>query len=185
VRRISYPRQKGDAVPARPLFPHKNKTVADLIPMLADKDGVERDAARRALVRIGRPAVGPLIAALQDPREHVRWEAAKALFGIADPAAAPALVAALEDKHTDVRWVAAEGLHALGDRGLRPLLAALVEGADSDWLREGAHHVLHRLVKKHPAHPAAEVLAALEHEEPQLAVPVAAQRVLNALRQSS
>jgi len=172
-------------VPEKVSNPEKDKAVADLIVALADKDPVERDGARRALVRIGTPAVKPLIAALEDARQHVRWEAAKALFSIAHPLAAPALVTALEDKDVNVRWLAAEGLCALDRDGLIPLLGALVEGADSDWLRQGAHHVLHRLVKQDPAHPAADVLAALEHEEPQLGVPVAAQTALDVLRKSS
>lgn len=172
-------------MPETPSSSEENKAVADLIATLADTDPVERDGARRALVRIGGPAVEPLIAALQDAREHVRWEAAKALFSIAHPVAAPALVTALEDKDVNVRWLAAEGLCALDRHGLMPLLGALIQGADSDWLRQGAHHVLHKLVKKDPAHPAAGVLAALEDQEPQLGVPVAAQTALDALRKSS
>ena len=172
-------------MPEKPSSPKKNEAVAGLIATLADTDPVERDGARRALVRIGGPAVEPLIAALQDARQHVRWEAAKALFSIAHPAAAPALVTALEDKDMNVRWLAAEGLCALEHDGLIPLLAALVEGADSDWLRQGAHHVLHKLLKRDPAHPAAGVLAALEEQEPQLGVPVAAQTALDVLRRSS
>lgn len=162
--------------------PIANQTVSDLIAVFADEDPVERDAARRALVRMGQAAVEALIAALADARQHVRWEAAKALFGIAHPTAAPSLVVALEDKDTNIRWLAAEGLCALESDALVPLLIALVEHADSDLLRQGAHHVLHKAVQRDPAHPAAEVLAALERQEPQLGVPVAAQNALSALR---
>jgi HEAT repeat protein len=159
--------------------------VSALVAALADDNPVERDAARRALVRIGEPAAEALIEALGDVRDHVRWEAAKALFSIAPPIAAPNLVEALEDKDMNVRWLAAEGLCALRHEGLAPLLAALVDRADSDWLRQGAHHVLYRLVKKDPAHPAAAVLAALDRQEPQLGVPVAAETALNAIRDAS
>lgn len=169
----------------KPLSPHHTTAIADLIAMLADQDPVERDAARRALVRIGKPAVRPLITTLEVGRHHVRWEAAKALFGIADPEAAAALVVALDDKDTNVRWLAAEALCALEDDALVPILEALIKSPDCDWLRQGAHHVLHKPVKKDPAHPAAVVLAALEHEEPQLSVPPAAETALTALRESS
>ena len=47
-------------------------------------------------------------------KPHVRWEAAKALCGIADPLAAAALVNAFDDRDGDVRWLAAEGVAALG-----------------------------------------------------------------------
>ena len=59
---------------------------------------------------IGKPAVPGLIECLYDPREHVRWEAAKTLSAIADPLTASALVTALEDEHEDVRWVSGEAL---------------------------------------------------------------------------
>ena len=77
----------------------------------------------------------------------MRWEAAKSLSDIADPAAAPALVQALEDPETGVRWLAAEGLIRMRSACLQPLLHALTERADSVWLRDGAHHVLHDLAK--------------------------------------
>ena len=165
--------------------PQAHEGIADLISTLACKDAVERDSARWALVRIGRAAVEPLLEALGATDSHVRWEAAKALFSIAEPVAAPALVVALDDKDQNVRWLAAEGLCAVGPDALQPLLVALVANADSDWLRDGAHHVLHKLVKKDPAHPAAGVLTALEQPEPQVAVPPAAEKALNALRDSA
>src|SRR5208337_2482093 len=73
-----------------------------------------RTKARKALVAIGKLAVPSLIQLLSHRKPHVRWEAAKALCGIADPLAASALVNALDDRDGDVRWLAAEGLAALG-----------------------------------------------------------------------
>ena len=63
---------------------------------------------------LGKPAVPSLIQLLSHRKPHVRWEAAKALGGIADPIAAFALVNAQKDRDGDVRWLAAEGLAALG-----------------------------------------------------------------------
>jgi HEAT repeat protein len=117
--------------------------VAALIAQLSSSDGGERSAAREGLVRLGKPAVAPLLAVLAGQRIHTRrWEAAKALSEIADPVAAPALVANLKDRRFAIRWLAAEGLIALEGDALAPLLQALKMQGESVWLRKGAHHVL-------------------------------------------
>ena len=116
----------------------------------------------------------------------MRWEAAKALCGIADPIAATALVNALDDRDGDVRWLAAEGVAALGRDGLQPLLVALLQRAQSGWLCEGAHHVCHTLVKRKRLGPILRpVLAALGQTEPEVAVPPAAYTALSRLRELS
>jgi HEAT repeat protein len=127
--------------------------------------------------------VPSLIQLLSHHKQHVRWEAAKALGGIGDPIAAFALVNALNDRDGDVRWVAADGLVALGRDALPPLLAALIERTESDWLCEGAHHVCHVLVRKRRFGPVLRpLLAALEQSEPETAAPLAAYNALSKLR---
>ncbi len=106
-----------------------------LLETLCGPDATKRQSTRKALVALGKAAVKPLIALLFDPRPHVRWEAAKALGKIGDPAAAPALVEALEDDESNVHWLAAVGLAAMKLKGLMPLLSALVRHPDSIWLR--------------------------------------------------
>ena len=123
----------------------------------------------------------PLVKALADPNQWVRWEAAKALGQIGDPAAAQALVTALEDKMFDVRWLAAEGLIAMGRGALVPLLQALMERSDSTWTREGAHHVLHDLTGGDIKEILLPVLAALEDVEPSVEVPFVAKAALDKL----
>ena len=61
--------------------------VDQLLTALASDDPVERQEARDALVEVGSATLPGLLAALKDQRQHVRWEAAKTLSGIADPAA--------------------------------------------------------------------------------------------------
>jgi len=77
------------------------------------------------LVRIGAPAVGPLVEFLTHKEQVVRDLANAALPRI-DPnwakfeaarAAAPALVAALKNKDGDVRYKAACALRQIGDPG--------------------------------------------------------------------
>jgi HEAT repeat protein len=113
---------------------------------LASADPDVRAEARQRLVEQGSPAVPDLVKALSDPATHVRWEAAKALAEIADPASVPGLVASLEDRDQAVRWLAAEGLIRIGRPGLRCLLEALRERAGSMPLRQGAHHIVHDLL---------------------------------------
>ena len=155
-----------------------------LVSELATSDLTVRTKARKALVTIGKPAVPSLILLLSHRKPHVRWEAAKALCGIADPIAATALVDALDDRDGDVRWLAAAGVVALGRDGLQPLLAALLQQAKSGWLCEGAHHVCHALVKKKRLGPILRpLLAALEEPEPEVGTPPAAYAALSRLRE--
>ena len=104
---------------------------------LASPDPAVRTKARKSLVVLGKRTVPSLIPLLSHRKPHVRWEAAKALCGIADPLAASALVNALDDRDGDVRWLAAEGLAALGLKGLQPLLAALIGRGQSCWFCDG------------------------------------------------
>jgi HEAT repeat protein len=158
-------------------------TVSALVTDLGSKDGLVRVRARNSLVAIGEQAVGPLVKALASKKQWIRWEAAKALGQISDPTAVEALVKALEDEVFDVRWLAAEGLINLGRGALPPLLHALAERSDSEWLREGTHHIFHDLVKGRPdlKDVLQPVLAALEDIEPSLEAPIAAEAALNNL----
>ena len=98
----------------------------ELIVALASSDPVLRERSREALVAAGTYDVTrALVGELTDPRQHVRWEAAKALAAIADPIAAPALVHALDDDDDEVRWIAAEALVAMGQDGLLNVLNGL------------------------------------------------------------
>lgn len=152
-----------------------------LAAQLSSSDRTTRENAQLALVAIGAPAIGVLAATLESGESHTRWEAAKALQQINDPAGAPALVLALENQDPGVRWIAAEALTALGSPGVGPLLKALLVRPDSPWLRHGAHHVLHALTDPEVRKKVAPVLAALEGQEPGLAVPVAAHNALDKL----
>jgi hypothetical protein len=160
--------------------------IASLAADLASPNPTVRTKAREALVAIGQLAVPSLIQLLSHRKPHVRWEAAKALCGIADPISAFALVNALDDRDGDVRWLAAEGLAALGQESLQPLLAALIGRAQSGWFCEGAHHVCHTLVNRKRLGPILRpLLAALRQSEPEVAVPPAAYTALSRLRELS
>lgn len=163
-----------------------HEKINTLIAQLAISDDVERQYARECLVEIGRPAVPALIKALDNPQMRVRWEAAKALAKIADPVAAAKLVATLADEESDVRWVAGDALIAIGRPAIEPLLAGLIENRDSNWLYQGAHHVLHELIRRDASELdrlLATLLKSLSQLEAAVAVPVAAERALEEIRQ--
>jgi len=153
--------------------------IKELTETLKSEDGLVRQAARYELESIGDPAVPFLIKLLKDQNTHARWEAAKALNAIRAPSMAPALVETLEDEAPGVRWLASEGLIGLEQLAIKPLLKALTSDLDSVWLREGAHHILHELDKKHLLDPMVhKVFKALESAEPAMTVPWAAEKAL-------
>ena len=154
------------------------ENVDRLMANLGSKNAVERRDARAALVQIGSAAVSPLLDGLDASQPHVRWEAAKALAEIADPAAAQRLVAALGDKDGDVRWVVGAALIAMGRDAVKPLLIALAQSELSD----GAHHVLHDLAKRGDLGSLLQpVLSAFDEPEPGIAVPLAAAESLKSI----
>ena len=133
---------------------------------------------------MGRAAVSLLTKALKDENQLMRWEAVKALGDIGAPESAPALVDALEDEEFDVRWLAAEALVRMSIRALKPLLHELMNRGDSEWLREGAHHVIHDLNKGALKKYLEPVHAALNDVKPRIEVPWAAKRALEELEKS-
>jgi HEAT repeat protein len=154
-----------------------------LIAAMADDHGLTRLKGRQALAAMKQDAVAPLVKALQHPEWRIRWGAAKALGQIGDPSAAEALIKSLEDEQPGVRWLAAEALIALRPTGLHALLEALIHHSDSQWLREGAHHIIHDIAEKDPdlSHVLAPVAAALDDVEPVVEAPLAAQTALRQL----
>jgi HEAT repeat protein len=155
-----------------------NLSIKSLIAQLASADGIVRVKARGQLITCKARAVAPLIKILSDQRHWVRWEAAKALSQIGNQKSICALLGALSDKEFDIRWLAAEGLIRIGHRSVVPVLTMLVEQADSNWVREGVHHVLHDMNKGNLHEILQPVLAALEGNNPALEVPLAAQAAL-------
>jgi HEAT repeat protein len=156
--------------------PEINALIADL----TCDDVLRCQKARRTLVDMGSPAVAPFIEALSSPIHWVRWEAAKGLGEIGDPAAIDALVEAIEDLNFDVRWLAAEGLIRIGSDSVVPVLKALIHRPDSVKMRMGAHHVLHDLSGDESKELLEPLLIALDNlESPE--VPLLAMQVLNKL----
>jgi HEAT repeat protein len=119
----------------------KNSGMRELIIKLGSDNGLEREKARKALVKIGRDSIDFLMELLSHPKHIYRWEAVKTMEEIGDPVSIPILIQALEDDKGDVRWIAAKGLIKLGSLSIKPLLKMLEQKSDSVLLLEGAHHV--------------------------------------------
>lgn len=116
--------------------------IEELIEDLSNRDGIKRQKARYALVRMGNPALDYLLE-LQSSEKHLaRWESVKAISEIGSKNSIPILINALEDEEFDVRWLAAEGLIEIGHDSVYPLLKAFISNKDSVHLKEGLHHVL-------------------------------------------
>jgi HEAT repeat protein len=156
----------------------KKQDINALIMDLSSKDGIKRNKARIALVEIGGPSVEPLVIALNDKSQTVRWESAKALGQIMDPRSIDALVKALQDRLFDVRWLAAEALIAIGSKSVKPLLQAIVDYPGSEYIREGAHHVLHDLRGGQYGDILKPVITSMEDPTFTLDIPLHARRAL-------
>jgi len=120
---------------------YKDSEMHELIIKLGSDNGIEREKARKALVKIGRGSIDFLMELLSHPKHIYRWEAVKTMEEIGDPISIPLLIQALEDDKGDVRWIAAKGLIKLGSLSIKPLLKMLEQKSDSVLLLEGAHHV--------------------------------------------
>lgn len=102
--------------------------------------------ATEAIVEIGKPAVEPLIHALEDEDWLVRQEAAWALGKIGDTRAVDPLIQALKDKHEEVRQRAAMALGDIGDaRAVGPLIQVLKDDEEDEDVRESAAGALGKM----------------------------------------
>lgn len=99
------------------------------------------------IVRLGKPAVEPLIQVLKDEHWEVRLKAAEALGKIKDPKAVEPLIQALKDGNDSVRQKVA---FALGDIGNARALEALTQAKeDKSWfVRQAAKAALKKIQKR-------------------------------------
>ncbi len=164
------------------------RAVAPLIAACANQTDESR-AATRALVKIGKPAVDPLIAALKHKDERIRLAAAEALGLIGDPRAINPLLQALKKDPSTVaealgrlksplavealipflnkdqgRWTRLMTAQALGNIGDTRAVEPLIQACGDEWanVRFMAAEALGKL-KDRRAHA---VLTTMTEEEP-------------------
>jgi HEAT repeat protein len=99
-----------------------------------DKEKVEdvQDAGIRALVRLGRYSVEPLIGLLSSIRPVVRSGAARALGKLQARRAVDPLISLLRDRNQDVRMDAIFALRQIGDERGRDAIASVVQDTNPD-----------------------------------------------------
>jgi HEAT repeat protein len=97
--------------------------------------GVRNEAVAAAVEIVMRNpgAIGPLIAALHEPRDSIRMNAAKALGRIGNVRAVPELIDLLSRERDDyVRMAAAEALGVIGDARAVPALVERIGQEEGD-----------------------------------------------------
>jgi HEAT repeat protein len=162
-----------------------DERVKKLISEFRTEDGMKRLRARLSLVSVGKSIVPFTSEYLEDEDEQVRWEIAKTLEELKNPAAAPSLVRLLMDEAPGIRWLAAEGLVTLREHGFIPLLKGLQVNFHSTLFREAALHVLRELDRQDLlGENGIKILKILESSAPAVSVPFAATEVLHALQKS-
>ena len=126
----------------------EKSNILHLVDKLCSENGVERQNARKDLVKIGHPVLDYLSDMLSAPKHIHRWEALKVMQEIGDPQSIPVFLKFLEDEKSDLRWIAAEGLIHVGPKSVGPLLNLVRDTYDSTFVLDGAHHVFYDLSEK-------------------------------------
>lgn len=125
----------------------KYKSINELINALTSTDEVYRRNAIHNLVRIGEPAVLPLINSLKDENFFVRSQVIIALGMIGDSLAVEPLINSLKDDNAKVRE---NTVIALGNfsnaRIVEPLVNLLKD--ENPQVRENTSRILHKIGKK-------------------------------------
>lgn len=102
------------------------KAIEPLIKKLGDPLHEIWQATVEALIKMGEPAVEPLIQALKDEKWDVRAGAARSLGGIGDNKAVEPLIQALKDRNLTVRIHATEALVKIGEPAVESLTRTLI-----------------------------------------------------------
>jgi len=131
---------------ARALVDMGETAVPALLLELRDEDGLIWRLAAGVLVKIGAPAVQPLLAALTTRRESeaVQILLVEILGQIGDTRAAETLIQTLDSESSPLRTAAAVALVRIGPAATPVLLAALAESR-SDTFRQHAIPILKQI----------------------------------------
>jgi HEAT repeat protein len=156
--------------------------ISELVSQLSDEDGLVRQNARIALQTIGKYAVPQLCWTMNSKNKHARWEAAKALAELADPASIPYLIKALDDKVFDIRWLVGLALIRIQIPALVPLLEALLLTKKQNWLWEGARHVIRGMSRGDLGEMLTPMVNAFDSIDFRMRVPLEARKLLIELR---
>lgn len=135
-----------------------------------------KDNVIQALVEIGKPAVQPLILALEDDRSNLREAAAETLGRIKDPQSIEPLVQLLKDDDLGIRLTAERSLRDLGKPAVPSLIEALKN--DNNNIRNGAATVLGRMKDIRATDPLCRLLKS-EHRSDRIGAAEALEKIGN------
>jgi len=123
-------------------------------------------AARTALIRIGKPAVQPLIVVLKGKNIIARKNVVETLGEIKDARAVEALIAALKDNNPDIRKSSAEALGKIRDvRAIDGLVIAHKDKKSS--VQQSANAAIKNTLQQLKDNRAIEpIIRLLNHDEP-------------------
>lgn len=125
------------------------KQTTERIVALLEADTYEVHAsARKDLVKNGDKILPVMYKLMKSEHEQIRKESAKIVELIAHESSIPYVVKMLDDRESEIRWIAAEALIRIGRPSIRAVLQELTDNASSYYLRQSAHHVLAKLLKK-------------------------------------
>jgi HEAT repeat protein len=158
-------------------------TLQQLHHLIRAKGYIEHVKAKKELVKEGKKVLPFLYELLRSDSKTIRKEAMKIIELIAHKTSIPSAIKMLEDPESDVRWMAAVTLIKIGRKSIRPLLEALVSNSKSYFLRQGAHHVLSKLLSANDPKELKQLVKLIRHDsnvtEP---VPVKAANALDKTR---
>jgi HEAT repeat protein len=103
----------------------EKSAVKHLIQLLKDEDSSVKWRSREALRKIGKPAVMPLIQALNNGNPQIRKRVACALGEIGDEQAIQPLISRLDDENDVVRLRIVTSISRFGKKAMEPLIVAL------------------------------------------------------------
>lgn len=152
--------------------------IDQLVRQLCSGDMSVRMRARQSLVAIGAAAVPAICRLANSNNGRVRWECAKTLSEIADPAAIDTLIDLLEDSDEGTRWDASIGLINIGSEAVAPLLKAIIHRSIDYTIICGARHVIHEFSKTPWGSMLGPLYDALNGYSPRESAPVEAGKAL-------
>jgi hypothetical protein len=120
-------------------LPGQNEIARKYCLQLGSLDDNEREAAVKALAKIGKPALPELFKTLKMEGPYLfRMNAARALGLIGEKDAIKPLIEALKDEFANVRREAVTALGLIGDRSATPEILKIMETGNDDLLKAGA-----------------------------------------------
>jgi len=158
-------------------FDHQTTALLDRLVSLDNYH--EHITAKRLLEKKGDEVLPVMHALAESKSAVIRKEAAKIIKHVGDLTSIPVAIKLLDDVDGDVRWIAAETLIYIGRACIKPLLKAIFDDQDGYFLREGAHHVLAKLIRKNDPKELTELKHILLNGEYKEIVPLKINQILN------